>query len=476
MTSNDLLSRHFEALYPADTRLKPIEQILGFVKAGNSCQLIALPGSGRGNILGFLSYNKAIREKHLGEKQKWFHFVLVNFQEIRKRPLFDATKLLFLVLVDSLKERGMKEEYEVAKTLFKESLRMNDELVLFHGLKKLIDLLAIEKELTIVFLFDRFEEYTPMVTQQFFTNLRLLRDRAKYRFSVVFSLNRPLDELLEPSLFADFYEFVSGHTVFLPLIDKPGMDFRIAYLEKITGKAIDKKTQEAVISLTAGHMKLTRLAFESILADNPAIASLSESKVKQSQSDGIATSPTSPRNDNDLETYLLSQKTIRGALYEIWNFLTPAEQSHVLKDLFGKEHEDEHTKMLAHLGLATDSQIAIPLFNTFAKQTFKADRVSKEKIRYNSDTNEIYDGDLLLSDKLTALEFKTLRFFIQNADKVVSREELIAAVWNEAKSTAGVTDQALDQLVFRIRKKIEETPTNPLHLQTVKGRGFRFTS
>lgn len=467
MNSDELLSRHFEALYPADTRSQPIEQILSFVKAGNSCQVIALPGSGRGNILGFLSYNKAIREKHLGEKQKWFHFVLVNFQEIRKRPLFDATKLLFLVLVDSLKERGMKEEYEIANTLFKESLSINDELVLFHGLKKLIDLLAIEKELTIVFLFDRFEEYTPMVTEQFFTNLRLLRDRAKYRFSVVFSLNRPLEELLEPSLFADFHEFVSGHLVFLPLIDKPGMDFRIAYLEKITEKTLDKKTQEAVVSITAGHMKLTRLAFESILASSPDVILKLIQDLKSEQM------PKPVRHDK-LETFLLDQKTVRGALYEIWNFLTPAEQSHVLKDLFGKEHEDEHTKMLAHLGLATDSQIAIPLFNTFAKQTFKADRVSKEKIRYNSDTNEIYDGDLLLSDKLTALEFKTLRFFIQNADKVVSREELIAAVWNEAKSTAGVTDQALDQLVFRIRKKIEETPTSPIHLQTVKGRGFRF--
>jgi two-component system response regulator MtrA len=63
---------------------------------------------------------------------------------------------------------------------------------------------------------------------------------------------------------------------------------------------------------------------------------------------------------------------------------------------------------------------------------------------------------------------------LENKGRVLEKEEIINAVWKEAKTTLGVTDQALDQLIFRLRKKIEENPNTPQYLQTVKGRGFKF--
>lgn len=450
MKSDALLTSNFESLYPDTTRFEQIEQILRFVKEGKSCQVIGLPGTGRGNVLGFLAYNKAIRQKHLGDNYKWFHFVLVNFTEVRKRSFYDTTKFLFLAILDSLRERKMQDIYDRVNTIFKESIAIHDELVLFHGLKRVIDLLAIEKQLTIVFLFDRFEEYIPMLTPEFFTNLRVLRNRAKYRFSVVFSVNRPLEETLEPTLFADFHEFFANHIVYLPLLDKPGVDFRIAYLEKITGKKVDKKIQEKVLELTGGHMKLTRLALEAVLATQ--------------------------ENTDDFSAFFLSQKTIQNALYEIWNYLTPAEQTHMAKRLFGKEYLDEHTAMLKQLHLLKDKTVTIPLFDAFVQKEFKDKQVGKELLSFDTNTNDIKKGNVVLSDKLTSSEFKLLRFLLQNAERVIEREEIVSTVWGDAKSTAGVTDQALDQLIFRLRKKIEDDPNNPTHLQTVKGRGFKFTS
>ena len=93
---------HFEALYPEDTRNKEIEQVLQFIKEGNSCQIISIPGVGRSNFLGLLAYNKNVRLKHLGKEQINYHFVYLNFSEIRKKPLMEATKFIFLSLVDSL--------------------------------------------------------------------------------------------------------------------------------------------------------------------------------------------------------------------------------------------------------------------------------------------------------------------------------------------------------------------------------------
>lgn len=439
---------HFEALYPDDTRFKEIEKILSFVKEGHSCQLIGVPGTGRSNLLGLLPYNKNVRLKHLGENQKWFHFVLLNFSEIRKKPLLDATKFMFLGLLDSLRERKMDKEYDAVNTIFKEGLGLNDEMVLFQGLKKTIDFLAVEKELTIVFLFDRFEEYVPTITSDFFANLRILRNRAKYRFSVVFSTNRPLDDMLEPIFFADFYEFMAGKIVYLPLLDKPGLDFRISYLEKITSKKVNKEILAEIMKLTDGHGSLTRHCLEAILAssDQPLTPSL------------------------ELVEFFLKQKPVRSALFGIWNSLNPFEQNLLTLLNFA----DQDISYLKSVGLIDKNKLTIPLLKDYALEKNKLS-TENEKIIFDEASNEIRKGDLVISDKLTSSEFKLLKFLILNTEKLIDREKIINAVWGNMQSTAGVTDQALDQLIFRLRKKIENDPNNPIHIQTIKGRGFKFT-
>lgn len=435
---------HFESLYPDTSRFNEIEQILQYVKEGKSCQLIGLPGAGRSTVLGLLSHNKKIREKHLDGNQKKMHFVMANFSEIRKRPLFDAMKFLFLSLADSLRERDMDDDYRRINEIFKERLKFSDELVLFQGLKEAIDYLALEKKMTIVFLFDRFDEYVPTVTSEFFTNLRTLRNRAKYRFSVVFSLNRPLGTVLEPSLLADFYEFVAGNLVYLHLLDDEATKFRIGYIEKITGKKIADTLKEEIVSATGGHGKLTKLAIEALLSNG------------------------TKKNFSD---FLIEQKSIQAALLEIWNSLSPAEQDDLLKEKFEDEDVEQY---LETVGLVKNKKVLIPLLSIFIKKEFSVPEIEKQQIVYDQNTNTIRKGAIVLSDSLTASEFRLLRYLLQNQDRVVERDEIISIVWQDLKSTAGITDQAVDQLIFRVRRKIEEDPNKPAHLETIKGRGFRF--
>ncbi len=440
---------HFEALYPDTARFNEIEKILSFVKEGNSCQIVGVPGIGRSNLLGLLSYNRNVRLKHLGEKQKWFHFVLLNFSEIRKKPLFDATKFIFLGLLDSLRGRKMENEYDAVNKIFKESVGFNDELILFQGLKKTIDYLALEKELTIVFLLDRFEEYVPALTADFFANLRILRNRAKYRFSVVFSTTRPLEDIFEPLFFGDFYEFMAGKIIYLPIKDQPGLDFRISYLEKVTSRKIDKKMLAEIMKLTGGHGNLTRHCLEAILATSHQQLVISSGLIE----------------------FFLKQKPVRSALFGIWNCLNPYEQNLLtLLNFSGKD-----ISYLESVGLIKDNELTIPLLKEYAKDVAANPEKTKDIIIYDEDANEIKKGDLVISDKLTSSEFKLLHILILNQGKITDREEIIAAVWKDMQSTAGVTDQALDQLVFRLRKKIETDPNNPTNIQTVKGRGFRFS-
>jgi hypothetical protein len=423
---------HFESLYPDTSRFAEIEKVLTFIKEGSSCQVVSVPGAGRSNLLGFLAYNRNLRIKHLGVNQSKFHFVYLNFSEIKKKPLIEAVKFIFLGLVDSLRDRQMDKDYNRTNQIFKDSLELKDELVLFQGLKKAVDYLALEKNLTIVFLFDRFEDYISVVDSEFFANLRVLRNRAKYQFSVIFSLNRPLEDTLEATLMSDFYEFVAGKVVYLPIYDQPGVDFRISYLEKITGKKIDKKLLGEVLELTGGHSNLIRLSIESLLATDQQFA-----------------------NKLALRKFLLEQKPVRSALFGIWNSLTPSEQNFLSGD--GKIEG----KYLDNVGLVKDGFLTISLLYDYLKE--KANEQKQNGFSLN-ETEEILRGEIVLSDKLTSLEYKLFKFLLENPGKIVSKEEVIN------------TDQALDQLIFRLRKKIEENPNSPVHIQTVKGRGFKFAA
>jgi DNA-binding response OmpR family regulator len=72
---------------------------------------------------------------------------------------------------------------------------------------------------------------------------------------------------------------------------------------------------------------------------------------------------------------------------------------------------------------------------------------------------------------LTAHEFKLLRFFVENAERVISREELLTDVWGYHHYP---TTRAVDNQILKLRQKLEADPTNPRHFLTVHGVGYKF--
>ncbi|MHB8767058.1 MAG: response regulator transcription factor [Deferrisomatales bacterium] len=72
---------------------------------------------------------------------------------------------------------------------------------------------------------------------------------------------------------------------------------------------------------------------------------------------------------------------------------------------------------------------------------------------------------------LTELEAKMLRAFLEREGEVLTRAELLASVWGVSPEAETRT---LDNFVVRLRRYFETDPANPVHLVTVRGRGYRF--
>lgn len=72
---------------------------------------------------------------------------------------------------------------------------------------------------------------------------------------------------------------------------------------------------------------------------------------------------------------------------------------------------------------------------------------------------------------LSAQEFRMLRFLVQNQDRVVYRNEILTKILGHEGSTQ---TRSMDNLILKLRQKLETDPSNPRHILTVRGVGYRF--
>lgn len=82
--------------------------------------------------------------------------------------------------------------------------------------------------------------------------------------------------------------------------------------------------------------------------------------------------------------------------------------------------------------------------------------------------------EALRNDKpvvLTSMEFKTLKYLIQNAGRVISREELLNEVWGYGNYPCTRT---VDNHILKLRQKLERDPSRPAHFRTMHRAGYKF--
>ena len=74
--------------------------------------------------------------------------------------------------------------------------------------------------------------------------------------------------------------------------------------------------------------------------------------------------------------------------------------------------------------------------------------------------------------ELTPLEFQMLKLFIQKKEQVLSREDFLDKIWGE--DNVSVSFRTVDSHIANIRKKIEDDPSNPKHIISIRGIGYKF--
>lgn len=103
-----------------------------------------------------------------------------------------------------------------------------------------------------------------------------------------------------------------------------------------------------------------------------------------------------------------------------------------------------------------------------ADQTKTSDIITIGNLKINKRSHKVTKDDRLVD--LSATEFTLLMYLIENANRVLSRKEILMNVWNSDI----YTENTVNTYVMRLREKIEDCKNEPELLITIRGEGYLF--
>lgn len=104
----------------------------------------------------------------------------------------------------------------------------------------------------------------------------------------------------------------------------------------------------------------------------------------------------------------------------------------------------------------------------YGKQLDRDDVVLIQDIKIHINEAKVYKGDEEIL--LTAMEYRLLLVFIQHQKHVLSRNQLIEALWDVNGDF--VNDNTLTVYIKRLREKLEDDPASPRMIKTIRGLGY----
>ena len=103
-------------------------------------------------------------------------------------------------------------------------------------------------------------------------------------------------------------------------------------------------------------------------------------------------------------------------------------------------------------------------------------RAVSSRFTFRERTIDFEQLEVQMGDKtmpLTLMEASLLRYLVEHEGRPVSRKTILEKVWGVREDT---DTRAIDNFIVRLRRYLEDEPSSPRHLQTVRGVGYRFVA
>lgn len=159
--------------------------------------------------------------------------------------------------------------------------------------------------------------------------------------------------------------------------------------------------------------------------------------------------------------------------------ITPTQEGVTLEDLGSKNGTNHNgSEIMGPVMLQDGDTFGIALAQQFTFLTSDATMPLAEngprggRLIMDQKSRQVWVNQQQLSPPLSAQQFKLLWVLYENHGQVLERASLVSEVWGE-EQTAGVSDQALDALIRRLRDRLAVLDSKHQYINTVRGHGLR---
>lgn len=421
--------RTVESQYPNKFRSDATAAIVAALSKNLSLELVGMKRVGISNYLRFLLSHKTKLKEF-----RDFTFIPIDLNDLVEQEILPFWRLTLKRLTDSAMQMNINEELkENISHIFSNSIQFNDLFLTYDAVRDILVRICEAGHMPVIF-FIRFDRMKNAVNQDFYNNLKSLKEACGHQLSYIFTSYRPL-HLLAPQVFGKSTFVGFTQVIYIkPLIKSDFEKLLSVHTNRLNIK-LTTSVKKWLYEITGGHVHYALLCLI-VLQERQDLNKLDQQSLYEIF-------------QNDERILMQSE--------ELFSSLNTHEQNRLLS-LFdnskspGQDDIDEYLRLTGIIATNTkQTSIFSPLFSRhLSMQLLRAQKSSttltrKENILFN-----------LLKHK---------------DDKIISREEIAHAVWPEYKEI-GVSDWSMDRLVFRLRKKLKKMEGN-FEIKTIRTRGFK---
>lgn len=432
---------------PLRFRSQEVNGIFSCLRAGDSCQVVGIGSVGKSNLLHFL-LREDVRRAKLGKEWKKHQFVYIDANKLLERTEWGLWELMLHQILACLSGSGMEPaSYREIDDLYQRAAMLDARHIALRYLDRAVGLACKNLGLRLVFLFDEFDDLYRTLPSQAFDALRALRDDNKYNLMYITATQRELPRLRNADERCEaFEELTTLNTIWLGAYTKADARYALQRLASRHKVVLNEKQMRSILQSAGGHPGLIRAIFLA-MQDQP------------------INTPGS----------LLTDKRVQEECRRIWQSL--AKDEHKALVLLSRTNYIPNTdgvhELLRQKGLLggewADSNEVFS--SVLSKYIYEEKPAIGNRIRLDRKKREVWVDERLVQ-ALPRLEYKLLEFMEARRGQVCSRNQIAQHLYPDEK-LSGVSHNAIDSIVKRLRKHIEPDPKKPGFISTIHGIGFR---
>lgn len=420
--------------YPLSFQEENAKILAQYLSGRHSIVLLGIKRVGIGNFLRFFLKQPEVFKSNLNNWEKHL-FIAVDLNDLFECEITPFWILTLKRIVDSVEELALSEKAKKEiRNLFLESIQLKDLFFTIDSVRLSIGKIIDEGFLPTLF-FIRFDRLGNAATPELFANLEGLKNFSHQRLSFVFTSFVPFNRVF-PAISSQAVLALVYKSVYIQPTKKEDTKTIYDVYKSRYKLRLDEDLETEFLRLVDGYSQYLQLGLIALHEPNRQI-----------------------KTKKELFDYLINDERIRLQSEELWENLSPDEQtvlSKIDKDEIITKDEKKQTLYLWNTGLIREEKEKLlffsPLFAYFVNQRIKEEA--------KDSTSEFSKKELLLFEYLK-----------NNFDQICEREKIIEAVWPEGTGL-GISDWAIDKLVERVRNKLK-LQDNSFEIQTVKTRGFK---